>query len=346
MNRAEGASFRLEWARPTAQEWARLASAFAGSNLMQCWEYGETKAETGPWRVERGVFFAPDGGVVGVVQALVRRLPFVGAGLAWINRGPLWRTPRDLAPGVEPLLAMLEQLGRHYVERAGLYLRIAPNVAAGELAGDGLARAGLRTTATLGWASAVVDLKPEPDEIRKRLDQKWRNALNKAERSAIEIAAGTDGPAFAEFLDAHARQAGVRAFAGAPSAAFLRRLQEKLPDDRKMEAIVARQGGTTVASVLIVRYGGTAEYLAGNVSEQGRSLNAGQLLLWRALAGARERGADAFDVGGMDAALTRAGIYRFKQGLGGAPYRLADEAEAWRGAVNRLVRWRVSRARR
>ena len=76
------------------------------------------------------------------------------------------------------------------------------------------------------------------------------------------------------------------------------------------------------------------------------AVNAGQLLLWRAVAAMKEHGGRGFDLGGLDVDLTPPGIYRFKDGLGGVPYRLAPELEALGGGLlGRLVRWRVRTAR-
>jgi lipid II:glycine glycyltransferase (peptidoglycan interpeptide bridge formation enzyme) len=97
---------------------------------------------------------------------------------------------------------------------------------------------------------------------------------------------------------------------------------------------------------LIARYGDCAEYLAGTLLDEGRIHNAGQLLLWRAVMEMKGRGLKRFDVGGMDEALTPKGIYDFKSGLGGVPYRHMNELEADDGSMrSRMVRWRVQRAR-
>ena len=86
--------------------------------------------------------------------------------------------------------------------------------------------------------------------------------------------------------------------------------------------------------------------LAGNVWDEGRRLNAGQLLLWRAVCAMKEHGIRWFDVSGLDPDLTPPGIRTFKEGLSGVPYRLAPELEALGGGpLGRLVRWRVRRAR-
>jgi lipid II:glycine glycyltransferase (peptidoglycan interpeptide bridge formation enzyme) len=108
----------------------------------------------------------------------------------------------------------------------------------------------------------------------------------------------------------------------------------------------AFDGGTPLGSALIVHHGDTAEYLAGTLLDAGRPFSIGQLLLWRAIEDARSAGLRRFDLGGMDAERTPRGIYDFKRGVSGAPYRLMPEIEARpTGLRARLVRWRVRRAR-
>ena len=321
-------------------EWTCLGAGFTDLSLMQCWEYGEAKARTGAWRVERGVFL--DGGEpIGMVQALVRSLPLgLPGGLVWINRGPLWRPmdgDTDHAARYGDLMAALR---RHYVLGRSMYLRLAP-----PLAGGGLPTA-FASTATPGWASAILDLTPEIVELRKGLKQKWRNCLNKAERSDLTVQAGCGDDLFAVFLDGHRQLTAKGDFSTSVTTEFLAALQALLPGDGRMTAFLAYHGGMPVASVLVVRYGDTGEYLAGNVGSEGRRINAGQLLLWRAVCTMKETGCRRFDLGGLDPDLTPAGIRHFKEGLSGTPYRLAPEVEATGGGlVGRLVRWRVERAR-
>ena len=69
-------------------------------------------------------------------------------------------------------------------------------------------------------------------------------------------------------------------------------------------------------------------------------------ILWRPLAAQGQAYAQYYR-GGMDPGRTAPGIFRFKDGRGGTPYRLAPEVEASStGLRDRLVRWRVTRARR
>ena len=192
----------------------------------------------------------------------------------------------------------------------------------------------------------MLNLTVPEATLRAGLRQKWRNGLNKAERAKLSVRAGSgDGP-FAAFLDGHRTLDARLGLATGVTAEFLSALQALLPEDRRMEAFVAESGGTVVGSVLMARYGESCEYLAGNLTDEGRRLGAGQFLLWRAVCAMKAAGARRFDLGGLDPEATPAGIVRFKDGLGGTRYRLAPELEAVGGGVlGRLVRWRVRGAR-
>ena len=311
----------------------QAADPFLDKSLMQDWAFGEAKAATGPWRTERGLFWMGNE-VVGAAQMMIRRVPLVGGGLVWINRGPLWRKKADESP--VRLVALLGALRAHW-DRGGYYLRVAPPI-------EGDFRVpGFEPTGTPGWASARVDLSPPPETLRANLQQKWRSALNKAERGGLDLSSGAG--AFSAFHDGFARFLAEKKFPTSVTPDFLARLQERLPLENRMIAHIAHAGGALTGGALVARYGDTAEYLAGFATEAGHGLNVGQILLWRAMIAAKESGVRWFDVGGLDETRTPAGIYHFKAGLGGAAYRLADEIEYCPADPRaRLVRWKVRRA--
>ncbi|MBF0093620.1 MAG: GNAT family N-acetyltransferase [Alphaproteobacteria bacterium] len=322
-------------------EWTGLITGLQGLSLLQTWEYGEAKAAGGPWRVERGVFLS-GGEIIGAVQAMVRPLPLVGGGLVWINRGPLWRRDAEDRVGEMLRLAGEAWLARRFYVRAQpplLCVQAQPPL-------PSLSPVpGFQATGRAGWASALIDLTLPEETLRRQLGQKWRNVLNKAERQPLTLRIGDDAPEFEAFLAAHGQFLDGRGFATSLTPELLRRLREFCPREHRPVSLLASMGEDVVGSVLIGRYGDTAEYLSGNLSDEGRKAGAGQLLLWRALCDAKARGAVRFDLGGMDDARTPPGIYRFKAETGGAPYRLAEEIEAARGdPLSRLVRWRARRA--
>jgi hypothetical protein len=331
----------------SASNWLEVSSQLDDLNLLQTWAYGEAKARTDVWRVERGVFEDDNGQIVGGYQALVRNLPIIGGGLVWINRGPLL-VRNENANKPEILKEIYSLLRTLYVENQGMYLRVAPMHGAELHKGTSneYHLHGYRSTGFSGWASSILNISRPLEEIRRNFKAKWRGHLNKGERGNLEILSDIDGDIIAEFLEGHARLLSERQFETSVSSEFLCVFQESLPIDGKMTAFLARYNGETVGSVLMATYGDYAEYLAGNTSPEGRRMNAGQVLLWHAIVEAKKRGLQKLDLGGMDDVLTPKGIYKFKEGLGGTPYRLAPEIEAGGDTIRgRLVRWRVNRAR-
>lgn len=324
-------------------DWTGLAAGFRDHNLLQSWAYGAARAETSAWRIERCVLM--DGGdVAAVAQVMLRDLPVVGGGLAWINRGPLWRQRDSETPG-DRLVSVLRALKHHYAVKRGLYLRIAAPVVDDDAMVSRLGEAGFRDTGTPGWASAVVDLTRPEDELRSALRANWRNKLKQAEKSPIQVVQGTGGAEFEGFLHEYEEFIGNRNFSTSVSPRFVEKLQHFLPPDRKMVCYSGTCDGAALGSVLMVRHGDSAEYLAGTLLDAGRKLKIGQLLLWRAMCNAKEAGVTQLDLGGMDPQSTPKGIFDFKSGVGGQPYRLAPEIEAGAGVRASLVRWRTARAR-
>lgn len=309
--------------------WDAALAGFGGISLLQTWAFGAAKEEEGGWRAER-LDFRQGGTLVGMAQVMVKPLPVVGGGLAWVNRGPL------TVPGAEAeVLAALRQayLGR------GFYLRVAPPVA--ELPQV----AGFRSTGRIGWASAVVDLARPLDAVRASLDGKWRNALKKGEKAGLDLVSGSEGPVLDSFLAAHARFLESKRLPTTVTPPLMAALARLAPAAARPVVHVARQGGEAVGGVLFVRYGDTCEYLAGHSTEAGRAVNATHVLLWRAIAEMQARGAAACDLGGLDDQRTPPGIRLFKRGLNGVPYRLAEDIEACPASpLAWAVRWKVGRA--
>ena len=328
---------QISFAECSGTEWTHRVSAYRELSLIQCGEFGETKSQLEGWSVERGTFIA-DAAEVGAFQILIKELPVIGGGLAWLNRGPLMTEPGH----ANDIFAALK---RHYADERGYYLRIAPAASDEEFT----APAGFQAAGANGWASAILDLTPDADKLRSNLRRNWRSHLNKAGRSELAVSVGVDGAPFDTFLESYTifmKQLGLNA---GVAPAFFARLQGLLPPEDRMRAYVAELDGDVVAGVLIAGYGDTAEYIAAHSTDAGRKLGAGQLLLWNAIADAKEAGFARFDLSGMDAEQTPAGIYKFKDGVGAIPYRLAPEIEAlgqsWGGLPAKAVRWRVRRAR-
>lgn len=308
-----------------AADWSAETSGLHGLSLLQTPEYLAAKVASGVWRGELHTI-NDENGVRGAVVVLIRDLPLGLGGLAWINRGPLFRDPADLG-------ALLDAVKAHFTKQ-GYYLRVA-------LPLEDTVACSLTPTSALGWASTKLDLAPDEDTLRGNLKQKWRNGLNKAIKLGLSVRDG----AFDLLLEDYAAFLKSRGFATTVTPDLLVDLKNAGAD---LTAYVCEQDGALLGTALMVRYGDTMEYLVGNSSDDGRKKSAGQLLLWTAALRAKEAGCTTFDVGGLDPERTPDGIRRFKEGLGGTPYRLTPALEAlpWgvKNLTARLVRAKVEGA--
>ena len=182
--------------------------------------------------------------------------------------------------------------------------------------------------------------------MRKTLHGKWRNGLVRAERSGISVRSGTDEASYSTFIAGHREHLQRFGVGGGIDESLLKAIRDLLPQSRKLCFLVAYMDERPIGAIAIAKYGQAGEYLAGHNTDAGRANNAGQLLLWSAMMQLRDEGMSCLDLGGMDEKLTPAGIYRFKQRVGGSSYRLTNEFESGsKSLVNKLIRWRAKRAR-
>jgi hypothetical protein len=324
-------------------DWSRRLDAMSEPNLLQTWAYGEAKARSGPWDVERAIILDSDR-EIGLLQAFVRKIPLFGGGLIWINRGPLLceSVRKDVAKWRE----ILEALHRHYVQERQMLLRIAlPFREPIDL--SQLLPSHFRVAESgSGYHSARLDLSQPLDVLRRQLEQKWRHGLNKAERANVVVESGSDATLFSPLIADYSAMMARKGFRTSLTPELLDSLQDALPQSQKLWSVVARDAVELAGFVLIARYSKTAEYLAGSSNASGRKWNVGNLLLWRAITEMKEQGYRWFDLGGMDPERTPAGIYHFKSGLRGEAYRLPDEVEAYQGGLTSFaVRQAIRRAR-
>jgi lipid II:glycine glycyltransferase (peptidoglycan interpeptide bridge formation enzyme) len=330
---------RVEWG---AEKWSAALAPSPDLSLLQTWEYGEAKAQTGPWSAERAVLLS-DGRELAAAQVLVRKAPLGRGGLAWLSRGPVVLGETDDGSRLE----MLQALREHWVAERGLYMRAAPTASFGDIPNASMVRAGLRETQTPGWVSTRLDLRPSLPDLRSGFKQKWRNALNKAERLGVEVGGGTDAQPFERFVAAYDGEEPALGYRRTVTGHLLRALQDLLPPERKLITLEAILGDRPVSWMVLARYGTTGEYLASVNTADGRSSNAGQRLMWEAVCTLKSEGVLSLDLGGGDPADRSSGISQFKAGVGGETYRLPAELEATGGGWGaRIVRRAVMRAER
>jgi hypothetical protein len=301
-------------------EWLALAAQHQDHNYRQCWEYGLLLAERRKAR-SMHVKILRDGGILGLADVRIKRVPLLG-GIAYISGGPLTR--KGTADDIERLGACLEGLRRRFVETEGLILRIQGTM--GDPAWNEAARACFAaqgfTPASQGVAyrTMMVDLRPPPADIRAGLAQKWRNCLNKAERSNPAPVSTTRCEDFDRFAGLFNQFVGRKGFSVDLDADFYRAVQRQAPPPEMLTLTTIEVNGTLAAGHMSSMLGDTCVYLLGATSDEALKTNAAYLLQWQVIQMARERGLKWYDLGGIDPE-GNPGVYHFKCGLGGVEMR-------------------------
>ena len=218
-----------------------------------------------------------------------RKFPVLGA-INLISRGPVMQAGADA-------LAILDE-ARHTLSGPLIVNATADIKAVG----------GLRIAR--GANLAMLDLQ-RPDEMRRRLHQKWRNQLNKAERAGLSVRHDAlDQGHHDWFLDAEAAQQKARSYRSYPTG-FLRAFAASNPGAARLYS--ATLDGQAIAGMLVLQHGRMATYQAGVTTPEGRRACAHNLLLWTMMCDLHAAGTTCLDLGRSDLSE---GLRRFKTGTG------------------------------
>lgn len=312
---------RLAWDDMSSEQWSEWMVQAGRSNLLQSWAYGEAKTTDSGWRVKRGAFYR-DGELIAFVQVLQKSVAGVLL-VSRINRGPLFLKPPGMMES-QAVWTALAALGNAF---QGKVLAVAPEL---ELSGSHLVlmnRLGFRQFSPRAWESVWIDLSMAVDELRQKLDGKWRNALLSAEKHGLCLESGSDDCLFEWMMERYRELMLEKGFTGAPIA-LLRALRAHLPAESQLLILRAMHDDVPVGGICLVRHGSAATYLLGWNGPAGRHLKANQYLLWNAMVSLKQRGLEWFDLGGINEDETP-GIAAFKLGLRGDRYESVGEYWKW-----------------
>jgi hypothetical protein len=307
--------YRIEVDLTEKTEWESLLPDFEDATIHQSWSMGAQSF--GEQNLSRLVL-RRDGAVIGMAQTSIRRIPVLGAGIARLFWGPLWRR-KGRQPDYAILDAIVEALKNEYVNRRGLLLRLWPvgfqdleNGTVNVLKKHGFIRkAGDRPYRTL-----LLDLSSSIEDLRKNLAQKWRNQLNGAEKSNLLIRKGNSSELYAIFLQMLRETVSRKKFESGVDYDRYGKIQADLPEHLKMKIYVCSRDTIPVAAGVFSLIGKTAEYLLGATANSGLRANGSNLIHWHVIEWLKEEGAQYYDLGGIDPP-GNPGVYRFKRGLAG-----------------------------
>ncbi|MGD2131413.1 MAG: GNAT family N-acetyltransferase [Maricaulaceae bacterium] len=298
----------VSWNDADRKTWD-AAHASAAAALQQDWCYGEALGALDAKVIRASIWDGSER--IGLAQVICRRIGFVFT-LGLSSRGPVWLAP--LAPERKALA--YRALKRAFPAPQPRALIVSPDETSSE--GPRAADLGLGALARVmtGYSTVIVDLERDLDDLRARLEGKWRNRLAAAERAGLAIARGGVKPRqYAWLLEKESGQRAVRGYRALPTG-FVEAYAEAKGAKDALLVLRAGEDRDPIAGMMFLIHGEAASYHIGWSSDEGRKAGAHNVLLWRGVEMLRERGVRRLDLGGVNT-QSGAGLARFKIGVGG-----------------------------
>lgn len=307
-------------------EWNHHWSKINQVNLMQSWEYGESKVLNDGWKSFHFLFEDSDNNPIALAQILTKSLSFLG-GVARLNRGPLLIGENNYANNYKVKLELIEKLTEIAKLKKWWLFYMAPEILMCDSRDDAECLKQLKVRNNIvPWASARLSLEPDENILMKNLNGKWRNLLRKSHKNDLKVSkVSLDSTSIDDLIEFYQdAQKGI-GFSGI-SPGLLRSLSHLSNDDWEFCHYVAKDKSSSEQCGVLVSiiHGDTSTYLIGNTNICGRKLNANYAMLWNAILEAKLRGCKWFDLGGLND-NTPKGVAHFKSGLNGEKYQLIGE---------------------
>jgi lipid II:glycine glycyltransferase (peptidoglycan interpeptide bridge formation enzyme) len=186
------------------------------------------------------------------------------------------------------------------------------------------------------YRTFVLDLAPAVEELRKKLDAKWRNHLKRAEKNGLNVVAGTGSSQYRIFCQIYNQMRTRKTFETTVDVEEFGRIQEDLPESHRMRILICQDQGAPVAGLVTSAMGDSAIYLLGATNDEGLKSQGAYLLQWTMIRWLKERGIRWYDLGGIDPERNP-GVYSFKRGFSGADLTQINPLVACESAVSSAI---------
>jgi FemAB-related protein (PEP-CTERM system-associated) len=298
--------------------WNELVAQNPRAKFYHLWEWGEILAST--YGYKRYYLAAEqDQTLVGVfpliyVKSLLFSNRLISLPLCEYG-GPLTAPTledHDARQVMQKLLLLgsrlAESLGVTYLETRGV--------------SDGMAYDMLRTAGCQpyqNYTTFELDLGQPVEELWRNLDKKTRNATRKAIDREVKTVEVRDDHQLEAYYSLYLE---VQKRHGSPphGYAFFKRLFEVFRKKDMIRITLAEYQGNAIAGIAVLHFGNTIYWISSVTDVEHRSLNASNLLMWKAI----EQGSAGKKI--LDFGRTRADstIHHFKKGWGGKEVTLTD----------------------
>ncbi len=335
----DNANYAVEVDLVNAATWSAELGAFEDANIYQTWPYGSVR-----WGEKNlsHLVLKRNGIVVGMAQLRIVRASGFPAGVAYLRWGPLCNL-RGQALDATIVRQMAKALHEEYVEKRGLFLRILPNAVGGTCRAQ-LFQSGFQQFQVEpfspgdSYRTFILDLTRSLPDLRKALEQKWRNQLNRAGKNELTIIEGSNAKDFRTMQEVFDEMWQRKQFKTTSSIRDFAQIQQYLPPTQRMKVMICLSEGTPVSAMIATAMGNSGIYLFGGTTDQGLTLKGSYLLQWRMIEWMKQNGVEHYNLGGINPE-TNPGVYHFKRGMAGQDVLYLEPMVACNNLLSRsLVR--------
>ena len=163
-------------------------------------------------------------------------------GVAYLRWGPMCQL-RGQGPDPEIVRTIAAALRHEYAQKRGLLLEIIPNAFSGSLRAEVFRSAfddfeHPAAISTEQYRTFVLDLSPSLDELRKKLDKKWRNQLNAADRFSLNVVERDGVDDHRRFCTLYTEMWKRKKFHTEVSIGEFDQIQERLPETQRLRVLI------------------------------------------------------------------------------------------------------------
>ena len=315
-------------------EWDSLLLNSSDYTIFQTYAWGDFKQANG-WLPLRLVGKHSSKGVVGMVQVLIKMMPF-GFGIGWAAGGPVMYFNQDinqLSPA--DLSDLLTYLHGHYPRVLFRFHSHFPRNSTDSYLFSQVFKIPflkINSGFTLGMNIEKGDI-----EFSAGMTSKHRYYFKKAKNLCLTWSYLSGDLEIEELAGIHRNMVSIKKLRESPvSKNDLILLRDKLGSDR-VSIIIGYLNSIPVVGCMTYDFGNKSIYMIAGATHHGREISASYAMVGELIQVLGHKGVKEFDFGGIDPCNPDAkGVDHFKRGFGGL---IVEQLGEWESASSQMLRF-------
>ncbi|MBU1083326.1 peptidoglycan bridge formation glycyltransferase FemA/FemB family protein [Patescibacteria group bacterium] len=305
---------------PDQENWDRFVLSHPAGSLLQSWAWGEFQSALGNkiWRLQ----ILDEQQVVAQMLVIKLSLGF-GKSLLYAPRDLLFNKLTPAHQQYEASKALVEKIKEIAQTEAAILFRVEPPISIGDATAIAIYK-------SFGFIpskkniqpkrNAVLDITPNEESLLANMKPKTRYNIKVAEKHNIKVVISKDIKDIDIFNRLNLETSSRNNFKSYSNNYYQKQL-ETLGQSGLMSLLIAYDGATPLAAILVSFFNKSATYLHGASSRRSGEKMASYILQWEAIKLVKSKGCATYNFGGVVDKQHPGwlGITRFKEGFGTHP---------------------------